>query len=142
MTKLTKRSALATGVLLGALALTAHAQPGERMFERMSKKLDLTAEQQASVREIRAEYGGNREEALAKRAEIKALVDSGEVDAAAELAATHAREAVYRRAEMRNALSQVLTPEQLAEMEALTEQRMEQGRRGRQRGGRDNTTGF
>lgn len=142
--KILKRGALATGLLVGAFALTAHAQPGERMIERLSQKLDLTAEQTASLKDIRANYGPNREEAKAKRAEVKALVDNGEVDAAAELAATHAREAVYRRAQMRAEVSQVLTPAQMAEMETLIEQRKEKReRRGHgRRGFEDSSTGL
>lgn len=136
-----KRGAIATGLLIGAFALTSHAEPGERMMKRMAEKLDLTTEQQASIAEIRANYGGNREEMKAKRAEVKALVNSGEVDAAAELAATHARDAVYRRAQMRAELSEILTPEQLTQMEALIEERQSRGKRQHRRGFDDSNTG-
>ena len=113
-------TALTTGLLVSAFALAAHAGPGERI----ARKLGLTEDQQASVEQIRETYRPNRDEVRAKRSDVRALVENGEVDAAAELAATHAREAVYRRAQMRAELSEVLTPEQMAELESLMEQRM------------------
>ncbi|MEM6638412.1 MAG: Spy/CpxP family protein refolding chaperone [Pseudomonadota bacterium] len=130
-------------VFLTAWAAGAHAEPGQRNFDRLAKKLNLTTEQQASVEQIRAAYTPDRDARQAQREEVKALVESGNADAAADLAASHAREAVLRRAQMRNELSQVLTEDQMQQLDAMMEKRRDrsgkQRRRGQRGGFGDNT---
>lgn len=83
--------------VLGLGAATASACPGGKggpNFERISEKLELTAEQEAQFREIME----------AKREKMKSYFQE-------------------QRAETLNQLSTVLTDEQLAEFEEMSERR-------------------
>lgn len=118
---------IAAAVLISAAALSAHADRGDHF----ARALDLTEAQQESMREIRETYGVNREQRQANKAEIQALVESGNVDAAADMAAKLASESVYRRAEMRQRMSEILTPEQMEQLEAMRSKRQTRGNRAR-----------
>ena len=123
---------LAIGLVSGLLASSVGAHPGDRI----TKQLDLTEAQRQSLAEIRAELRTSRESAQTRREQVVALVKGGNVDGAAALAAEQARERVYRRAEMRRRVSEVLTAEQLKEMEALRMERPAKHEMGRRHAGR------
>ena len=129
---ISNRSLFATlgiGILVAGLAVAASAHP----FDRVGEELGLTDVQQESVAALRAEFSSARETIHGQREEVIALVNSGNVDAAADLAARQARERVYQRAEMRRRLAEILTPEQLVQMDELraSGEHFKRGRRGR-----------
>ena len=109
----------AVSILAVAFVASAGAHPGDRFAE----KLGLSELQQQSLATLRAEYAPLREAAREQRKEVMALVESGDVDGAAALAADQARDRVYQRAEMQRRMAEILTPEQLAQMEELRSSR-------------------
>ena len=104
-------------VLIGMLTSAVAQSVDVHRTERLARELALTEAQQEGLAALRAEYAPTREAFDTSREEVIALVKSGSVDAAAELAASHARDRVYRRAEMHRRLAEILTPEQLAQMD-------------------------
>lgn len=125
---------MAIGILAVAFVASADAHPGDRLTE----KLGLSESQQQSLETLRAEYAPLREGEQAKREEVMALVKSGDVDGAAALAADQARDRVYQLAEMQRRMAEILTPEQLAQMEELRMSRPDREHKGRP-GGRRHT---
>ena len=130
------------GVLIGALTLTllsgvavAKGQFGHKggpfgvgfhsQMNRMIEKLDLTGEQAVEVEKLMSEQSGQRGSMIQGVSEIHKLIDQGYVDQAAEQAANSARDRVYKMAETKRRLSEILTPEQLAKMEELKQRRKE-----------------
>lgn len=131
------RPFVALGVLLSALALTAQAHPTDRMMEQ----LDLTEAQRQSLESLRDEFEPGRDAVQAQRDEVMALVQSGNVDAAADLAANQARERVYQRAEMHRRMAEILSPEQLAKMEEIRSNKPDRHKMGGPRGQRESRRG-
>ena len=123
---------VAIGILSGAFVASAGAHPADRLAEQLA----LSETQQQSLASLRAEYAPLRETAQAQRKEVIALVKSGDVDGAAALAAEQARDRVYQRAEMRRRMAEILTPEQLAQMEELRSSRPDREHKGRPGGRR------
>lgn len=99
----------------------------------LGEALGLTEAQQENMAALRAEFVPSRGERDAQREEVVALANSGDVDGAAALAATQASDAVYQRAEMQRRLAEILTPEQLAQLEHIRAngERVEGRRHGR-----------
>lgn len=115
-----KRSALTIAIALtlmtGAAVAKGSGHKGgghNSPIERMIEKLDLTDAQVIQVEELMGDRPNKRE----SRAQIKELMDQGNVDQAAEQAANAARERVYQKAKFKSGLEQILTTEQLAKME-------------------------
>lgn len=125
---------VATGILFSALVTPAVAHPGDRL----TQQLGLSEAQQQSVAALRAEYAPLRKAAQAKREEVATLIKSGDVDGAATLAANQARDRVFQRVEMRRRMAEILTPEQLAQMEEIRSSRPNREHKGRP-GGRRHT---
>ena len=121
---------IAFGLLTVAVATSASASPSDRLAER----LGLTEAQESSLTSLREEYAPSRDSAQAQREEIIAMVKAGNVDAAAELASSQARERVYQRAEMQRRMSEILTPDQMSEMETIRSSRSNRHIKGRRRG--------
>ena len=118
------------GILTGAFAVSVNASPPDRLAER----LGLTDAQEESLTSLREEYAPIRDLLQAQREELIAMVKAGNVDAAAELASSQARERVYQRAEMQRRLAEILTPEQLSKMEDIRSGRPNRHMKGRRRG--------
>ncbi len=101
--------------------------PHSRM-EIMIEKLGLNDNQIAQIETLLESRGASMPDKTNRKMEIKALIDQGNIIQAADLAAESARTEVYRMAEFENAMSQILTPEQLAtrqEMQQRNQKRME-----------------
>ncbi len=141
-----KRGALASAValMLMAGAATAGDHGGKRHggmgfnLERMADKLELNESQVAQIQQLidttRPEKGSRK----AHKAQMQELIEQGNVDQAAELAAEAARQRVYNRTNFKNSLSQILTAEQLAKMEEFKARKKERRERRKERkGGRD-----
>ena len=125
---------VAIGIISGAFVASAVAHPGDRL----AQQLGLNEAQQQSLATLRTEYAPLKEVAQAQRKEVMALVKSGDVDGAAALAADQARDRVYQRAEMQRRMAEILTPEQLAQMEEIRSSRPDREHKGRP-GGRRHT---
>jgi len=141
--RILKRGAVASAaaLLLMAGAATAEDYGGKRHggmrfnLERMADKLDLSDSQVTQIQQLietnRPEKGSRK----AHKAQMKELIEQGNVDQAAELAAEAARQRVYSRTNFKNGLSQILTAEQLAKMEEFKERRKERRERRKERKG-------
>ncbi|MBK6598080.1 MAG: Spy/CpxP family protein refolding chaperone [Proteobacteria bacterium] len=117
---------VAIAIISGAFVASAVAHPGDRLAEQ----LGLSEAQQQSLASLRAEYAPRREVAQAQREQVLALVESGDVDGAAALAADQARDHVYQRAEMQRLMAESLTPEQLEKMEEIRSSRPDRKHKG------------
>lgn len=104
--------------------------PTERMMERMSEKLGLDEQQQASIRALIEEHRPlmreNREAMRENRRELRDLVRGDAFDEAAlrSLAAEQGdrvTDRIVERSLMMRAVRDVLTPEQQAEAERMME---------------------
>lgn len=138
-----KRGALASAValMLMAGAATAGDHGGKRHggmgfnLERMADKLELNESQVAQIQQLidttRPEKGSRK----AHKAQMQELIEQGNVDQAAELAAEAARQRVYNRTNFKNSLSQILTAEQLAKMEEFKARKKERRERRKERKG-------
>lgn len=107
---------------------------GAQAFEgvRAMKQLDLTDEQKAQIKELSAQRKTASVDFRTQQQEIRDLVEAGDVNAAAEVAATQARTRVTNMAEQKMAFEAILTAEQLeqlktqqAERQLKREQRIE-----------------
>lgn len=123
---------MATAILSGAFTTSVSAHPGDRLADQ----LGLSDTQQQNLASLRAEYAPLRETSQAQREEAIALVKSGDVDGAAALAADQARDRVYQLAEMQWRMAEILTPEQLAQMEEIRSSRPDRFEKKGRRGGR------
>ncbi|GAC31029.1 Spy/CpxP family protein refolding chaperone [Paraglaciecola polaris] len=132
---------LITGVLLSAcIAGSAFAggqhsggHKGQSFFpvHKMVKVLDLSDEQAAQIKALKAEMKANRPEkdnATSIRAQL-AQLDSSDanyeqaLNELADLRAQRAKEQFLNAADMRLKISQILTPEQLEKFNAMAEKR-------------------
>lgn len=129
-----------TAVLVTTVSLAAAAWPGkpggdrhidpERMVERLTRHLELTAEQQAQAENL---FTSSFEESSADRARMEELretlkgsaaeFDAGTVQATADEIGDLTSRMVYRRASTQASLYQLLDEEQRAEMEEFREKR-------------------
>lgn len=116
---------------------------GEQQFERLSKALALTPEQQTEIRAILAEsrtdMTARQDEAKANRAAIRSML------AATTLEEPKLRDLLHKQSELqadriiarqgvRSRIEQILTPEQQAKWDELRQQRQERReRRGKPR---------
>jgi len=116
--------AVVFSLALGALA-PAFAE--HRGFDRMANKLGLSDEQVTAIQELQSDRGDQRESRRELREEIKQLIESDQVDAAATLAGEAASERIYRLAEKRAAMAGILTAEQLAQWDAMKQKRGKRG---------------
>ena len=125
------RSALAlitVGVFANVIALQS-ATADDRRLERMAHRLELNSEQVEAIRSLNEYAGVSKVDRRAMRLEVQSLIEAGQVDAAADLAASNARESTYSRAERRTAMSEILTPEQFEKWSATRERRSHGHRR-------------
>ncbi len=127
-------STFAALALSASFAFSAGAQP----MHRMAEKLGLTEEQQQSLAELREQQRASREDQRAQREAISEANKSGDVDSAADLAASQARDRVYQQAEMRQQLEAILTPDQLVQWDEMQDRRSQghRGKGGKGKGGR------
>lgn len=87
-----------------------------RTSNRIIKKLDLSDDQAVQVTALFADRK-NRSTTRQERAEqMRALIEAGNVDQAADMAANNAREKVLNRAVIQESLKAILTEEQLVEL--------------------------
>ena len=122
---------LAVGIAMSGLALQMAAADSVRNLDRLAQQLDLSEAQQTALSQLRHATRTSRRGTREKRAEVIQLIRSGQADAAADLAAQSARDRVYRHAEHRASLAAILTPQQLAEFDALRSERRGRGNRSR-----------
>lgn len=90
---------------------------------RAMKQLDLNDEQRAQLKELLGQRKETATLARSQRNEVRDLIDAGDVNTAAEIAATLARERVTTMAEKQMAIEAILTPEQLEELNSLQAER-------------------
>ena len=116
------KSGLVLSLALGASTAVFAKHGG---IERLAEKLNLTNEQVTAIEALRGDgdKDSKRDARRQQREEIRQLIESGQVDAAATLAGNAASERVYKMAEKRTAMAEILTPEQLAQWDALKESR-------------------
>ena len=107
--------------MLVVLALQSAADPTPA--HRLTQALDLTSEQQESVAAVFEARKSTRMATKEQFDEVRSLIAAGEVEAAADLAAQQARERVYSMAELRSELVEILTPEQLEQLDTLRAER-------------------
>jgi Spy/CpxP family protein refolding chaperone len=112
----------------------------ERMLKRLSKKLDLTEQQQT---DLKALFDNKKEASEGKHASRQALhdavrnLDPSAADYASKLAQVKqqaglaAQNKIDNMMEMRQSLQSILTPEQFTKMQAFKEKRSEHGKRGK-----------
>lgn len=87
------------------------------------KQLDLSEEQQSQLKELTSQRKEVAIEARSQRNQIQDLIESGDVNGAAEIAASQARERVSKMADKKMAIEAILTPEQLQQLSDLKAQR-------------------
>lgn len=148
MKHMLKQTLTATGLgiaLLGAAAAFAGPGPGGphegdphggRMLAKMTEELELTAEQQATIKAI---YATNREQGAADRERLRELheqlrasegdFDAGSAQQAADELGEITSRMAYQRASAQHQVREVLTDEQRAELDEMMEQRKERGER-------------
>ena len=102
-------------LMMGVLSAATSAHP----FEHITDELDLTEAQELDLSSLRAEFVPVKDTANAQREGVMELVNSGDIDAAADMAANQARERVYQRAEIQRRLAEILTPEQFSQMQEI-----------------------
>lgn len=112
-----KLALLIPAVFIAGLAISSYAD-SERI-SRMTQYLDLSDEQVLAIEALGNPQEEDRGEAWRTKNEVEKLVVAGEVEAAATLAAESVRSKIYRYAENRAALAEILTPSQLEEWEDL-----------------------
>lgn len=105
------------------------------------KQLDLSDEQKAQIKDL---FGQRKElaaEAQTQRSEIRSLIEAGDINAAAEIAATQARARVTNISEKKLAVESILTPEQLTELNTLqAERQLKREQRAEKRASRRDTS--
>ncbi|EJL6896028.1 CpxP family protein [Vibrio cholerae] len=140
--KLAKKMILAAAVLPLALGTTAalaygghgwdkegDGHCGDRGERGIWKKLDLTAEQQAQLKEMRANRGQNHDAMKALHEQERALVLAADFDQAAaeNLAKQMVDQQVTHRVKMmekRHQMMSILTAEQKAKLQTLQQEKM------------------
>ena len=105
---------LVMGSFCAALTMQTNAGPPPFIEE-----MGLSQDQQAQLSEFHDQLRDQRKAMLEQRREFEALIKSGRVDAAADLAAQNARERTYKIAERRAQLAEILTPEQIEKLEEV-----------------------
>lgn len=126
-----KRTALASAVALMVVAGVANAKDswakerGGKGFnlDRMTNKLELNESQVNQIQQLIDITRPEKDSRKERKAQMQALIEQGNVDQAAELAAEDARQRVYSRMNFKNGLSQILTAEQLAKMDEYKERK-------------------
>ena len=115
-------------------------EPGERMIERMSKRLDLSKEQQDSLADLFKDRAEQRQAMMDKTRTLhETLRDldstsdtyNQDLQSAKELAASLAVEKIDERASMKADIAKILTPEQLDKFEDAMKHKGERGERGK-----------
>ncbi|MBX2857231.1 MAG: hypothetical protein KTR17_01095 [Cellvibrionaceae bacterium] len=96
---------------------------GERMIARMTEKLGLTAEQESSLQTIFEEKMASKGDKYQAHSEVQSLIDAGDAEAAAELAAQQARQRVLDHAEFTSQVKAVLSQEQFEQWQAMKQNR-------------------
>lgn len=90
---------------------------------RAMKQLDLTDIQKEQLKELYSQRKEGVSTGRSQRNEIRNLINLGDVNNAAEIAATQARERVANIAETKQAVAAILTAEQLTELNTLQAER-------------------
>lgn len=85
----------------------------------MAELLGLSQQQIDTINTLRKEQRPDFESERQQNKEIHALIQAGNTEQAAELAAEQARSRVYKQAEFHNKLKQILSEEQLATWEQM-----------------------
>lgn len=106
-------------LMVGMLMLSSCFAEDVFAGERMAKYLDLNDEQVAAIATLKSEKRLSREAYHETRETIKALIEEGDVDQAANLAAEQARQKVLAKAEFRDAIKGILSPEQFEKWEQM-----------------------
>lgn len=90
------------------------------------KQLDLTDDQKEQMKTLfggRDERRNTRLEFRSQSEEVRDLIDAGDFNAAAEAAASLARERVNKIAETKLAMESILTPDQLEKLKSIRAER-------------------
>ncbi|MBX2847569.1 MAG: hypothetical protein KTR16_04565 [Acidiferrobacterales bacterium] len=87
------------------------------------RQLDLSEDQKNQIKAQFQQRKENSLDTLNQRKEVLSLIEAGDVDSAAEIAATRARTRVANIAEKKIALEAILSPEQLDQLNALIAER-------------------
>ncbi|MDO8861210.1 Spy/CpxP family protein refolding chaperone [Haliea sp. E1-2-M8] len=136
-----RASALALAISAAAVAGPALAQPGdeagsERMLGKMTRHLDLDAEQQTSVAklmdEAREAGAADRERMQEIKTQLRAQAnsfDAGVARALADELGQITARSTYRMTATRAAMHELLDEEQRSKLEAMEAQRGEHGRK-------------
>ena len=110
-------------VLALTLFLCGHSQAGQPTqvahFGKALMSLDLTETQLLALSSFRSQFMQRAQDAGNTWRGIRAMLESGEVDAAADVAASAAREHIYFLHERKTILASVLSAEQMAALEAF-----------------------
>ena len=126
-------------IIVGTLATTALAinssiahetgsrdgaqRHGGKMGMRGLKELDLTEDQQAQVEALISSVKDTAQTNRERQREVRELSNAGDINQAAELAASIAREKVIARATMKENIRALLTPEQIEQLDAMKEEK-------------------
>jgi len=110
---------LAASVLIFSTA--ASARPSHENY--FVEQLGLSEEQATAVKELRQEKRSTMKDSREEREQVKTLIEAGDTEAAAELAAELAKKHVYSKAEFRSKLSTILTTEQMEAFDAMPKKR-------------------
>lgn len=111
----------AVTLLLGAFSASVLANG---KMDRVVKLLELTPDQTASLQAFHAEHKEKKAARKNNRKEVKALLDAGDVDGAAALAAEQASARVYNMAKAKQALAKFLSDEQIEKLHQIKKRRM------------------
>lgn len=137
-------SGIAATILTGATAGVALAHDrGEQRFERLADKLELTEEQQSELKALFDERRDAMQERHEERKDrgdkpmglgaLDPTSDSFSADVEKLIADTQARIAdrIHEQAEMKQKVSEILTPEQFEEWQKMAPKGGDHGDRGR-----------
>ncbi|XOV84915.1 MAG: hypothetical protein ACFHXK_07270 [bacterium] len=119
-----RNSRLALIVLLTVFMSTvSHAGPPAqtRHFGKALMSLDLTDDQRQALTGLRAQFLQRAQDAGSTWRDVRTMLEAGDVDAAADVAAQAARKHIYFLYERKTVLASILTPEQMAVLEDTVE---------------------
>ena len=96
---------------------------------RTLRQLELTEEQSALVRELLTAQRETAQDLRERSREVSELIEAGNVDQAAEIAASIARERVTNTVTNKQNFQALLTSEQLTALESMKDEASERGGR-------------
>ena len=124
-TLLKKITAISLISLLTITSSYAMAKP-HKDVDKLAQRLKLDEAQTVKFKEIMTAQKIERAAMQAEKKQVAELFKSGDIDGAAEQAANAARAGVYKRAELKEKLSAVLTAEQLQQLQDMKKRKMHQ----------------